>query len=204
MTSIGNQSRVEVRNSRLGTAVEGLAILGLSGACIAMLILWEVDSLFLTRWSERPSIIRAFERAIGWEAFAALFVTLAAIFFVAAAVRFWKLIDLTPEVAATPHGLEFHPAVRGASPYSDVAEWSFDWNDPSASLKIRFVKPYWSLQALVRRRSLTIYGGRKKLQPLADYLLEQPEMAGKLVSRSPPRRPDGTPPRPEVPNQHRR
>ncbi|HEV2866670.1 MAG TPA: hypothetical protein VGX37_09155 [Allosphingosinicella sp.] len=182
MTVIRTQSRVEVSNSRLGTALEGLAMVGLSVACIAMLVFWNVDSLFLTRWSRQPGIIRAFERAIGWEAFVGLFVILALLFLIAAAVRLWKLIDPAPEVAATPSGLEFHPAVRGPAAYDEVVDWSFDWNDPATSLRIRFAKAYWSLQAVVRRKSVTIYGGRKKLEPLANYLIEQPEMAGKLVS----------------------
>jgi hypothetical protein len=168
--------RVEVRSSRIGNVVLGLAAVGGVAVIVSMVILWDDDSLFFARDTRQPGIIKGFERLIGWEAFIALLAIAAVFFLFAAAVRFWKASDATAEVTATPTGLEFHPAVRRPASYADVVEWSCD----GTRLSIRFHEAYWSLQGIFPRRCVRVYGSRQKLEPLADYLRKQPGMKDKV------------------------
>jgi hypothetical protein len=173
---MSGQPGITMRSSRLGNIVLAILMLGMVAALVAMIVFWDNDSLFYTRDTHNQGLIKPFQRLIGWPAFLALVVLLGLWFLAYALVQIWKVIDTTPDVTATPSGLRFHPSMHKPAAYGDVDHWSFEGRSKGAFLSIRFRDPYWSLQSLFRRRSMTINDTRANLQPLADYLLDQPEM----------------------------
>lgn len=173
--------KAEFRSTRVSNLMTGVGLLALTG-CFLFIIGFVSESEFLGTRARKSGIFKILEQAIGWEAFSFLMACFALWTFVYSFVHMWKGVDATPDVTAFPNHIEFHPAVRRTpAKYEDVSHWSIEQVSGHPVVSIFFEEPYWSLQGLVRRKTVKLEGSGEQLTPLVGYFVNHPTMSLKFV-----------------------
>jgi hypothetical protein len=169
------------KSGRVSSAFLGLGLLALVG-CIGWMVLFMDEDRFLGSHTRRGGIIKLIEASIGWPAFVVLMLLFGGWLTVYAAVSLWKALDGTADVTAMPDALHFHPAVRGSpASYDELSHWRIEMVSGHPVLWLHFHQAYWSLQGLVKRKTVKLEGGQEDLEPLVNYFSRHPVMNGKFV-----------------------
>jgi hypothetical protein len=171
--------QAEFRGDRSPVLGGGLVVL--AGVFFALPLLMTEESFLNTR-ARRGGFLKIIEQTIGWELFSLLMITFGVWVLAMGVAVLWKALNDTPDVTALEDRLEFHPAVRRApASYDEVDYWRIEFESGNPVLRMHFFESHWSVQGIVRRKTVKLEGSTEDLEPLVGYFARHPVMSGKFV-----------------------